>query len=232
MKFKRLILTSLILLGFFAANTQAIQDAATVTVGQGESLADKLLDSSLGAGVYSNSQGMAPTPQKSRELQKNKTTLDWEMPSSLAGFGSSAKSSRDKAETMSNETASGDETSATNQSELSPSEPAVASAGGSWSFELNDSSKKYASLALFQNGKYVYGVGNMREGNNTHQVAASGSVQDETMDLDIISLGTISLYKQALHLNGDSASGDYQAFSASGDTWTGSAEGLRIAPQE
>jgi hypothetical protein len=45
-------------------------------------------------------------------------------------------------------------------------------------------------------------------------------------------LGTISLYKQALHLNGDSASGDYQAFSASGDTWTGSAEGLRIAPQQ
>jgi len=207
MKFKRLILTSLILLGFFAANTHAIQDAATVTVGQGESLADKLLNTSKGEGIYSNSQGMAPTPQQSRELQKNKTALDWEMPSSLAGFGSSAKASREK---------------------QSPSEQSVTLAGGSWSLELSDSSKRIVSLALFQNGNYLFGVGNMKTGDSTLQVAASGLVQDKTMDLDIITSGTVSLYKQVLQLNGDSASGNYQAFSASGETWTGSTEGQRI----
>ena len=168
---------------------------------------------------------MAATPQKSRELQENKTGLNWSMPSSLAGFGSSAKSSREASETMSDES----ETSATEQSELSPSETAVTSAGGSWSFELKDTSKRDVSLALFQNGNYVFGVGNMKVGDSTLQVAASGSVQGETMDLDIISRGTITLYKQVLHLSGDSASGDYQAFSTSGETWTGSAEGLRIA---
>ncbi|VVB67410.1 Uncharacterised protein [uncultured archaeon] len=227
MKFKRLILTSLILMGFFAANMQAVEDVATVNVGQGESLADKLLDTSRGEGIYSNSQGLAPTPQKSREIQKNKTALNWEMPSSLAGYGSSAKSSRETSEMMGAETDNG--TSATEPSEQSPSETAVTSAGGSWSFELKDTSKRDVSLALYQNGKYLFGVGNMRAGDSTLQVAASGSVQDDTMDLDIISSGTITLYKQVLHLSGDSASGDYQAFSASGETWTGSTEGLRIA---
>ncbi len=224
MKFKQLILTSLILMGFFAANMQAIEDVSTVNVGQGQSLADTLLDTSRGEGIYSNSQGLAATPQKSRELQKNKTGLDWTMPSSLAGYGSSAKSSRETSEAMSDEI--DNQTSAIEQS---PSEQAVTFAGGSWSFELKDTSKRDVSLSLYQNGKYLFGVGNMRAGDSTLQVAASGSVQDDTMDLDIISSGTVTLYKQVLHLSGDSASGDYQAFSASGETWTGSAEGLRIA---
>jgi len=244
MKFKRLILSSVLLLGYFAANTHAIEDAGSVTLGQGESLADKLMDASNDEGVYKNDLGLAPTPQKSRELQQNKTELNWTMPSSLAGFGSSAKSSRDEAKTMTDEAASTTETTplqetvpvadtaATTESELPPSQPSVASVGGSWSFELNDSSKRDVALALFQSGNYVYGAGNMREGNSTLQVAASGSVQGETMDLDVISLGTINLYKLALDLSGDSAYGDYQAFSASGDAWKGSAEGLRTASQE
>ena len=95
--------------------------------------------------------------------------------------------------------------------------------------ELSDSSKRIVSLALFQNGNYLFGVGNMKTGDSTLQVAASGLVQDKTVDLDIITSGTVSLYKQVLQLNGDSASGNYQAFSASGETWTGSTEGQRIA---
>jgi hypothetical protein len=124
------------------------------------------------------------------------------------------------------------EAASTTESELPPSLPALASVGGSWFFELNDSSKREIGLALFQNGKYVYGAGNMKEGNSTLQVAASGSIQGGTMDLDVISLGEINLYKLALDLSGDSALGDYQAFSASGDAWKGSAEGMRTTSQD
>jgi hypothetical protein len=245
MKFKSSILSSLILSILFASNAQAILDPSEVSVGQGESLADQLLQTSNEGGVFIPSDPRFPsTPQKSRELQQNKTELNWTMPSSLAGFGSSAKSSREEAKTMTDEatlntettplqeTAPVANTAATTESELPPSQPSVASVGGSWYFELNDSSKRDVALALFQSGNYVYGAGNMRERNSTLQVAASGSVQGETMDLDIISLGTINLYKLTLDLSGDSASGDYQVFSASGDAWKGSVEGMRIASQE
>ncbi len=238
MKFKSYIPSLLILFVIFAPSVQAILDPGEVSVGQGESLADQLLQSSVdGSGLATSDPRFPSTPQKSRELQQDKSSLDWTMPSSLGTGTTSPKSSRAEAE--SNEASQNDtsqetplvaNTSAIAQSEL-PSESSVASMGGSWSFELNDSLKREVGLALFQNGKYVYGTGNMREGNSTLQVAASGSVQGETMDLDIISLGSINLYKLSLDLSGDSALGDYQAFSASGDAWKGSADGLRIATQ-
>jgi hypothetical protein len=49
------------------------------------------------------------------------------------------------------------------------------------------------------------------------------------MDINIISLGTIGLYKLKLDLNGESVTGDYQAFYANGESLTGSAEGLKTA---
>jgi hypothetical protein len=240
MKFKSYILSSLVLSLLFASNIQAILDPSQVSVGQGESLADQLLQvSNEGGGLATSDPRFPSTPQKSRELQENKSSLDWTMPSTLSTSATSAKSSRVEAEsnvvsqndTTSQETPLVADTSSTVQSELPP-ESSVASMGGSWSFELNDSSKRDVALALFQSGNYVYGAGNMREENSTHQLAASGSIQDETMDLDIITLGTINLYKLTLDLSGDSAVGDYQAFSASGDAWKGSAEGLRTASQE
>ncbi len=234
MKFNNCILSLLILSMLFVSNVQAFYDAGEVSVGQGESLAETLLQSSGRSNPAD--ERFAQTPQESRELQKNKSSLDWIMPSTLGTGTISPKSSR---ATVENNEVSQDEetsqeiplaanTSSTVQTELPP-EPSVASIGGSWSFELNDdSSKRDVALAIFQSGNYVYGAGNMREGNSTLQVAASGSVQGQTMNLDIISLGTINLYKLALDLSGDSALGAYQAFSASGDAWKGSAEGLKL----
>jgi hypothetical protein len=94
---------------------------------------------------------------------------------------------------------------------------------------MTDSVQRDLALSMFQNGRDIFGVGNIREGNSTLQVAVSGSVQDETMDIDIISLGTIGLYKLKLDLDGESATGDYQAFFTSGKSLTGSAEGLKTA---
>jgi hypothetical protein len=238
MKFKRLILSSLILLAYFAANAQAIQDAGSVSPAPGESLADKLIEESSTGAVYTNANGFAPTPQKQREIEKNKSSMNWTMPSTLSGGGDSAKSSRDQAEstaseaatdTTAKETATAADTSAAAQSELPPTETTATSIGGSWSFTLIDSVQRELALSMFQNGREIFGVGNIREGNSTLQVAVSGSVQDETMDIDIISLGTIGLYKLKLNLNGESATGDYKAFFTNGESLTGSAEGLKTA---
>jgi len=61
-------------------------------------------------------------------------------------------------------------------------------------------------------------------------VTVSGSVQkDEKVKLDVTTVNPISLYKLNLTLNGDMASGEYQAFSPSGDSWKGTVEGQKTA---
>lgn len=237
MRFMRLILSYLIFVSLFASNVQAIVDPSQVTVQPGQSLADQLIDNSNSGGIVSGDTRFPPTPQKSRALQENKSSLDWTMPSTLSGGATSAKSSREAAisasaaQKDSAASSSVANASSTAESELPPTETATISVSGSWSFELNDSLIRDMALALFQSGEYVYGAGNMREGNTTLQVAASGSVNDNEMDLDIISLGTINLYKLKLELNEDLGSGKYLAFSATGETWSGSVEGVRISAQ-
>lgn len=238
MRFMRQSLSYLIVLTLFASNVQAIVDPSQVTVQPGQSLADQLIDNSNGGGIVSGDTRFPSTPQKSRALQENKSSLDWTMPSTLSGGATSAKSSREEAVSASAAqkdsaaSSSAASASSTAESELPPTQPATTVIGGSWSIELNDSVIRDMALALFQSGEYVYGAGNIREGNTTLQVAASGSVSDNEMDLDIISLGTINLYKLKLELDGDFGYGNYQAFSAIGETWSGSAEGLRISAQE
>lgn len=245
MRFTRLSLSYLIIFSLFASNVQAI-DVDRVTVKPGQSLADQLINSSKEGVIISGDTRFPPTPQKSRALQENKSSLDWTMPSTLSGGATSAKSSREEAIGASAAqkdlaaSSSAANASSTTESELPPAETATVSVGGSWSFKLNDSLIRYMALALFQSGEYVYGDGNMREGNTTLQVAASGSVNDNEMNLDIISLGNINpdaifhqltFYKLKLDLKEDLGSGNYQAFSATGENWSGSAEGVRISAQ-
>jgi hypothetical protein len=234
MRIDRLLLLSIIALALFAVNVQAISDDRSVA--QGESLADKLLEESGNPGKYINEMGFAPTPKDERERQKNKTSLNWSMPSSLTGGGMSAKISRNLAESQNADTAQ-DTTTNTAASENANAEvssgtelpPAAASASvaGLWSFELNDTTQKYAVITILQNGDELSGEGSLREGNDTLKTAISGSLQADKMNLVITTLGTISQYKLALGLSGDSAIGNYTAFSANGDSWTGSADGLK-----
>jgi hypothetical protein len=95
---------------------------------------------------------------------------------------------------------------------------------------LNDSVQRDLALTLFQKGSDLFGGGKIREGNNTLDVTVSGSSQkNETAELDITTVSTITLYKLNLNLNGDTATGDYQASSASGESWKGSVEGQKTA---
>lgn len=204
---------------------QAILDPSEVDVGEGGSIADTLLNySSEGGKIVSGDPRFPKTPHESRAIQENRTGKDWTMPSTLSQGATTARSSRAEAESS----ASSAEPSET---EAPPAEVVTTSMEGSWLFYLNDTISRQLALALFQRDEHVFGAGNLREGNSTLQVAASGSVQGDLMQLSIVSLGSISLYALDLRLSDDAASGDYRAFSAAGDSWKGSADGMRLSSE-
>jgi hypothetical protein len=173
------------------------------------------------------------------------------MPSTLSGSGNSAKSSRAEAEATSEqksstsasteETASASApgtadnvstaTASTADTELPPAQTAAAAAnvGGSWSFLLNDTQEKDLALSLFQKDGDVFGAGKMRDAEDIMDVAVSGTVTGSTLQINLVTLGTISLYKLDLDLSGEAASGRFQAISTSGETWTGNADGQKTA---
>ncbi len=235
MRFKLLMLSFLLSIAFLAAIAICVDWA-----NQGSQSVDEMISSGEYSTYNSGIAGQAATPKKSRELQKNKSSMSWTMPSTLSGGGDSAKSSRDEAESTSSEATEDDIAASTTettseadmttiQSELPPLEPTVASVSGSWSFTLMDSVQRDLALVLYQppTGNEIFGAGKIRADNNTLDVAVSGLATNETMDLDVISLGTIGLYKLELDLSKESAAGDYQAFYTSGDSIGGSAEGIK-----
>lgn len=231
MRFKMLILSSLLFIAFLAVT------ALCVNWNDPTYDADEMISAGE-VEVITPPAGQAATPKLSREQQKNKSSLDWTMPSTLTGGGDSAKSSRAQAESASEETTAGNageetepanNTTATTDTELPPVQPEVVTAEGSWYFTLNDSVKRDLALALYQKGNDVFGTGKIKEGNNTMDVTVSGAITDANLELNLVSANPIVQYKLNLNLSEDWAEGEYQASSASGDTWTGTAEGERTA---
>jgi len=212
------------LLAFFTINACSIQDPSEVSLEGGESLADKLISASNDPGTLKRSDPDFPaTPKESRTLQ-NGSTMDWSMPSTLTGGGNTPWESRSNAQ---DEQTAQDAPAEAEAAANEPAAPEVASVGGGWSFELNDDTSRQMVLTLFQNGDTLFGTGSIMEGNDSLLVAASGMVDGQKVFLDVTSIGTISLYRLELALSGDSAAGDYQAFSASGAAWEGNADGFK-----
>jgi len=227
MRFKLPIILSLLSIAFLAAI------ALGIDWNNPSNDADEMISSGETTTITPPA-GQAATPKLSREAQENKSIMDWTMPSTLTGGGNSAKSSRAAAEasvssesTESTANTSTATAASTADTELPPT--TVATVGGSWSFLLNDTDEKEMALSLFQKDGDVFGAGKMRAGNNTMDVAASGSVSGSNLELNLVSLGTIRLYKLDLDLSGDAAAGQLLAISPSGESWTGKAEGQRTA---
>jgi hypothetical protein len=227
MRFKMLILSSLLFIAFLAVT------ALCVNWDNPSGDAEEMISGGE-VEIITPPPGQAATPKLSRELQKNKSSQDWTIPSTLTGGGDSAKASRTQAEstseeslasTATEETAPVANTSTATDTELPPAQPEAVTVGGSWYFALNDSVERDMALTLFQKGNDVFGAGKIKEGNNTLDVTASGAVADATLELNLVSANPIVQYKLNLDLSGDYATGEYQAFSTSGDSWKGSAEG-------
>jgi hypothetical protein len=229
MRFKMLILSLLLFIAFLAVTALCVNwdDPSYNT------------DEMISGGeveIVTPPAGQAATPKLSREQQKNKSSLDWTMPSTLTGGGDSAKESRTQAESSGEVTVAGTASveaapaaNASADTELPPAPPEVASVSGNWYFTLNDSVVRDLALALFQNGTDVFGTGKIKEGNKTQDMTVSGAITDGAVELNLVSTNPIVQYKLNLNLNEEYATGEYQAFSASGESWTGSAEGEKTA---
>jgi hypothetical protein len=71
---------------------------------------------------------------------------------------------------------------------------------------LGDNTRKEMALILFQPKNEIFGTGTLTEGDSTLIVTAAGTEDsDNNLDLFIISLGNINLYKLRLTTDGNSA---------------------------
>jgi hypothetical protein len=99
---------------------------------------------------------------------------------------------------------------------------------GKWSMEFNYGSPPKATLNLFQDGDVVYGTGVLILDPKTNlEVAAGGTVMGDKMNLDMISLGNVSLYSITMTVIGNSASGTYTAYRPGASPSGGPANGIR-----
>jgi hypothetical protein len=231
MKFKIPIALSLAILALFAVHACAIIDG-----GSGLS-ADQLIDFSNG--IYIPDNGMPENPQVARKLWSEESSINFTMPGKLSENGTNPQASRSSAKTgegLEYQTASQAKAASSPEPAVSATSPTIsqtasptASVAGNWSFQLRDNKNRFLALTLFQLEDAVFGTGNMNDGGDTMKASASGSVSADKLSLDVISSGTVNLYRLRLNLSGSSAAGEYRAFSTKGDSWTGTVEGALVA---
>lgn len=222
----------IISIAFFMMGIQAMLLPDLVSTASGSSV-DEYIEASNSEATAAPS--VSNQAQESREryfAERENSTLDWTMPSSLSNSGNTPGESR-MAEDQNSAQSQPDATStqssnASNNIPVEASDRVTQNVSGTWSFRLNDSILRDVSLALFQDGDTIFGTGSMRESNSTYDITASGTLQADSMFLNLTSQQPITHYKLSLDLSEDSASGEFSAVSATGNRWTGEAEGLRL----
>ena len=224
MRFKNLFMMTLLLVTLCASNAYSIGDSV------GKS-ADQLIDESNG--IHSHDIYHPENPQEARTLWSLEHGTNFTMPDKVLENSTSTSPEAPLASADSSKGLQNQISGATNASQTTLSQGVAAlnatNAAGNWSFRLRDSKKnRVLALTLFQSYNAVFGTGRINDGGDTLEVSASGSVEGDKLYLDATSSGTITLYRLALTENGNTASGEYRAFSTGGETWIGLAEGVRI----
>jgi hypothetical protein len=188
-------------------------------------------DNSAGNGLPS---GEYSSPQASRAAQvglKNKSIIDLPISGKLSSGASNPQDARSQdLNQITTQTFVANTTNSTIPA-FSKTSSKPKSVSGSWSIELNDSVSRIATLTLFQNGDAVYGAGKLDlDANTTVMAAAGGTIRDDKLNLDMVSLEKVSLYRIAMIVSGDSVRGSYTAFNPSATSTNGTAEGVRSVP--
>ncbi|MHC1630849.1 MAG: hypothetical protein ACXQT4_00900 [Methanotrichaceae archaeon] len=122
--------------------------------------------------------------------------------------------------------------------------PTTADVSGRWSLKLNagtsaqngaiaigsktNSATESVDLGLYQTGDVVFGWGSMIAEGATIVVTASGSMDENTLNLDLISPEKGILYKLDLNVIENSISGSYEAYDIRGAIWFGSVTGAPL----
>lgn len=101
----------------------------------------------------------------------------------------------------------------------------ASSIAGSISLVLTDSTIRSITIVLTQSGDIVFGKGSMISGGVTQDIAATGSVSGNNLNMDLLSMKDTNLYKLSIDISGRSLSGSYSAFGSSPTPWTGTITG-------
>ena len=224
MRFKNLFVMTLLLVTLCASNAYSIGDSV------GKS-ADQLIDESNG--IHSHDIYHPENPQEARTLWSLQHGTNFTMPDTVLENSTGTSPEAPLASADSSKGLQNQISGATNASQTTLSQGVAAlnatNAAGNWSFRLRDSKKnRVLALALFQSYNAVFGTGRINDGGDTLEVMASGSVEGDKLYLEATSSGTIILYRLALTESGNTASGEYRAFSTGNETWKGLADGVRI----
>jgi hypothetical protein len=227
MRIKILILSSLFLLAFFAIAAHAFADSTGKT-------ADQLISGDV---VDTTPAGQAHDPLASRVSQtgqKGKDILNVTMGGKLNSIGYSSTSGYNAKDTRAQDLSqtSPVQNPTANTTASAPAQVAApaeqTSLSGSWSLELTDSASRTAALTLWQSGDAVFGSGNVNlDANTTMVAAASGTLTGNELNLDLVTLGKVNLYRLTLMVSGESATGNYTAYSPLASPSTGTAKGTK-----
>lgn len=223
MRVNTLIILSIAVLACLAINATSFDDSYGKT-------ADELFNST-GEGFAPVDSRFPATPHESREIAAaNKSSvLNQEIPSHLSSAkASNPQESRDLAASESASPESNDSTEQTSTQET----PQAATTGsldlsGKWLFSLDGG--RNVEVNLIQNSGVIFGTGSITEDNTTNIISASGSLAGDKLKLDLVSFGSVNLYKLSVTPEGNSASGSYTAYFASGEPVSGSVSGSKSA---
>jgi hypothetical protein len=230
MKIKILILPSVLILAFSAIAVYAVNWDNPSS----QSIDQMLSGSTTGENNTPPGEYISPSAARSAESgQKGKDILNVPLGGKLDTTGNNPQDTRsqDQSQTSPVQKEAVNTTVSAPVQAVVTSEPA--SISGGWSLELTDSASHTAALTLTQSGDAVFGTGNVNlDANTTLMAAASGTLTGSKLTLDIVTLEKVNLYRLALTVNGESATGNYNAYRWSeASPSTGTAKGTRtVAP--
>jgi hypothetical protein len=98
---------------------------------------------------------------------------------------------------------------------------------GRWSLEMRDDRLRTLDLNLLQNGRVVFGRGDMTANGTVQPASASGLISQDVLYLDIVSLDDQMLYRCVLRPGVNSLSGSYYAFGPQEAVLSGTVGGSR-----
>ena len=216
----KLVISSLLLLAFFAIgsysidwnnpeNYKTVDDLILSGNGYGPSLTEQAQVSRasligqpgkdiLGVHFGNNSSSGAGTPQQARNQEQNQTIATQSV------------------------VTNGESSTAAPSTQARP-----ISVAGTWSLEIAVGIPIYANITLVQSEDAVFGKGKIMDGNDTQTAVASGSIKGDMLNLDLLSVENLRLYRLSMTVSGDSVTGSNTAFSPSESPSTGPAKGMR-----
>ena len=86
------------------------------------------------------------------------------------------------------------------------------SVAGTWSLEIDAGKPIYANVTLVQSEDAVFGKGKIMDENDTQTAVASGSIKGDMLNLDLVSLEDLRLYRLSMTVSGNSVTGSDKAF--------------------